>query len=190
MPRFRIPVVGRCEERKRFGFGMPFSLGGLSWLTPNVAPPASDGQPNKRPPQENARGDPALPPPKKQQKRQRSRRAPVGLAAFTASLDQNNESCCKRLSCAASFASPTNTTHDAGLLRAEQDRFAALSGEKDRKWFMSQRVSYSPLALGSMIAADRPVCTKFFTTIFGVSKGLVDSVKGLAGARASSSTDR
>lgn len=165
---------------------MTFSSRGLAWLTP-IAPPSSETQPEQNPPEENERDSPASLPPKK---RQRSHRAPVSLDEFLTGSFSNNGPCCKKLNCAASFASVSKTTHNAEQLNAEQGRFAALSTETDRKRFVSERAPYTPLVLGSMMAAGQPVCTKFFATIYGVSKGLIDAVKGNPGARASSKIGR
>lgn len=80
--------------------------------------------------------------------------------------------------------------HNWEYLRAEQDRFAKLTREPDRKAFVIAQVPPKKLAKGSMIAANTVVCNTAFRRFFGVSETLISSCKNTPKAQASSSVHR
>ncbi|CAN0284914.1 unnamed protein product [Ectocarpus sp. 12 AP-2014] len=80
--------------------------------------------------------------------------------------------------------------HNWEYLRAEQDRFAKLITEPDRKAFVIAQVPPKKLPKGGMIAANTVVCNTAFVRFFGVSETLISSAKKTPKARASSSVHR
>lgn len=132
-------------------------------------------------------GNPLLTSSEPQPKRKREHATPQPLKG----LFEGEQPCCMRLRCADMFRDARVTSHDANLLAAEQEQlFRCGVNERDRKRVISEHVPHVRPPHGSMIAAGRPVCTRFFAAAFGCSKNLIDAVKGLPGARASSLIER
>lgn len=166
---------------------MPLARSAWAWFaTPKKGNSSSQDDPHPGASSEKTRVDTEAS--AHQTKRRVVATQPMPLAVFVA--NSGDENCCKQINCARMFASQESPFYDAEMLKAEQDTVAALRTREDRKVFATERVPIIKREAGSMLAAGKAVCTKFFCASFGMSKNLVASVKGNPAARASSSIAR
>lgn len=83
-----------------------------------------------------------------------------------------------------------SSSYSEEYLRVEQDKFALLTTERDRKQFTLEHVPPAKLSNGSMLAAGSPVCNFAYIKFFGVTSTLISSCKGTPRARASPAAKR